>query len=144
MHHLPGSNGCPPQQRLDARHQLLHVERLGDVIIRPQLQADDLVDDFAARREQQDGRSKSRRTDVATKVQPIPARKHDVKNDQIEGQRRGFLVSLLPIGDKIHLIAVFAQAIAQCHAQRFFVFYQQNVFLHSCATRSAAFSAPTT
>ena len=38
----------PAQHRLDAREQLAQIERLGDVVVGADLEADDLVDRVAA------------------------------------------------------------------------------------------------
>jgi hypothetical protein len=43
-----------PQQRADARNQLLGRERLGDVVVRARLEAGDLVELFGARGEEDD------------------------------------------------------------------------------------------
>src|SRR5207249_7370101 len=44
-----GDRRRPAQHGADARQELPWIERLGEVIVRPELEADDLVDVFAAR-----------------------------------------------------------------------------------------------
>src|SRR2546426_4855218 len=52
---VPARRGRAAQQRLDAREQLQHAERLGDVVVGAEPEPPDLVGFLTARREDEDG-----------------------------------------------------------------------------------------
>ena len=80
---------------LDAAHQLAQAERLGQVIVRTQLQADHLVDLIVPGRQEEDGRLGARRPQAAQDLEPIHPRQSHVQDDQIGRLLRGELQALL-------------------------------------------------
>jgi hypothetical protein len=62
----------------------------------------------------------------AAHADAVAPRQHDVENDQVEGLLRRFVEPLIAVDRAIDEIPFFPQAIAQRHAQRVFVFYEQN------------------
>ena len=86
--HRRAARGVPPsgspQQRLDARAQLLRAERLRDVVVGAHLEREHLLRFLRARGEHQDRRPETRLADVAADVEAVPAGQHDVEHDQIE------------------------------------------------------------
>jgi len=85
---------CLSQPGLNPGHQDIHVEGLGDVVNRPELEAQHLIQGTPSRGEEDD-----RRADLGAKsrqsIQTIDAGKADVKQDQVgmvsSGQRQGVL-----------------------------------------------------
>ena len=88
-----------PQLGLDARQQLDHLERLRDVVVGAELQADDLVDDLPARGEHDDRRLDAAFAQLAHDVEAAEARQHDVEetrsNASAEARSRPLSPSVL-------------------------------------------------
>lgn len=81
----------PPQDRANPRHQLARAEGLGDVIVRPQLQAQHPI--LLHPRRQDDDGHPGLPSDGATDVEAIHARQHRVQDDKVgplppEGMQR--------------------------------------------------------
>src|SRR5215469_14978708 len=79
----PGAVRAAPQQGFDARDQFAHIEWLGDVVVRSQLQADNLVDGFAPRREYKDRSCIVPLTQLAAYIEATNAWQLHVKQNQI-------------------------------------------------------------
>ena len=75
-----------PQLRLDTSEQFHHLEGFGDVIVRPEPQAGDLVDHLPFRGEHDHRRVDAALSEIAQHVEAIEARKHHVEQHQIEGR----------------------------------------------------------
>ena len=73
----------PAQVGLDARHQLARGERLGDVVVGAQLQAEDLVELLAARR-QHDDRDVALGADALADLEPVEPGQHQVEHHQVD------------------------------------------------------------
>ena len=84
-----------PQQRGDARHQLTHAERLGEVVVGAALEAEDLVGLGVARRQHQDRRAAvhGAGADRPADGDAVEIGQHQVEQNQIEalgvGARQG-------------------------------------------------------
>jgi hypothetical protein len=98
QHPLRHTPRCPPapaapQHGSDARQQLAWIARLGQIVIRPHLKADDSVDRIAPTGEH-DHRQLVTGAQLLQQLQPALARHHDVEHQQIglslrqPGQRR--------------------------------------------------------
>src|SRR5665811_1383451 len=85
----------PPEKRLDPAHQLAQAERLCQVVVRPQLQANDLVNLVVTGRQDQDGHLALRRPDPAEDLESVHARQADVEHHEIRGLVRRELQALL-------------------------------------------------
>src|SRR5215831_8206250 len=72
--------------------------------------------------------------------------KHYVENDQIKRQAGCLVQPFLSVLCEIHDVAFTTETITQRHSQAFFVFDQQNAFVHGCSsvlpTLSPFFTAP--
>ena len=70
---------------MDARDELFRIKRLDDVIVRPQLQADDPIGDLVARRQHDDGHVRRRRISAqfAAYLPARNVREHQVEDDQV-------------------------------------------------------------
>src|SRR5207245_7981063 len=106
------------------------VQMLRDVIVVHEYKANHLVDRLPARGEQENGRSQACLPDVAAEIEAIAQRQHDIQDDQVKRQTCRLVESLLAVAGKVDHVALAAEAVRQGHAQRFFVFYQQNIFIH--------------
>ena len=82
----------PAQHRLDARHQLARAERLGQVVVGADREADDLVDLLGAGGQHQDVGVREL-ADPPADLQAVDAGQHQVEDDQVRarvaGQREG-------------------------------------------------------
>jgi hypothetical protein len=76
----------PPQQRPDARDELAHPERLGQIVVRAALETVDLVGLLAPRGQHEDREVLEVRLppDRAADGNAVEARQHHVEHDQIE------------------------------------------------------------
>ncbi len=74
-----------PQHRTDPRQQLAGVEGLGEVVVRADFEANDLVDIFALGGEHDDGQARPlrRRADLAAHVETVHAGQHQVEQDDV-------------------------------------------------------------
>src|SRR3954453_17912287 len=84
-----------PEQRPDPTEQLAQRERLGDVVVRPELQADHLVEFVAPRGQEQPGCLRARRAQAPQDLEAVDAGKLDVEDDEVGGLGRREGESLL-------------------------------------------------
>src|SRR6188472_1517159 len=85
----------PPEERPDAAQELAKGERLGHVVVGAELEAHDLVELVAARREEQHRRLGARRAEAAQHLEPVDARELHVEDDEVRCLGRGVLQALL-------------------------------------------------
>src|SRR6185436_9812101 len=85
-----------PQQCLDTREQLHHLERLDEVVVGAELQSDDTIDNLPARGQHQDRRLDSALAKCAAHIEATAAWQHDVEQDGVE--RAGATASKSPDG----------------------------------------------
>src|SRR3990172_7799561 len=76
------------QDRLDAGDELARVERLGQVVVCPDLEPDDLVDVLVAGGKHEDGDVRPL-ADAPADVDPVQVGEHEVEDDQRRRVRRG-------------------------------------------------------
>jgi hypothetical protein len=108
----PGQGARAAQNAVDACQQLARVERLGEVVVRAHLQADDAVDLVAARREH-DYRQPGARSQVAAQAQAVLARQHDIEHDEVGAARLQDAPHLAAVGGARDAKAVALEVIAQ-------------------------------
>ena len=103
------------QQRVDPRHHLAGVERLGDVVVGAQLQAHDLVGVFHARGQHDDRRGGQRLVGAhdARDLPTVEVRHHQVEDDQVGPLAAQHVQRGLAIGGGEHLVAGLLQVAAQ-------------------------------
>ena len=73
---------CPPQDRIDPRHQFARAERLGDVIVAADLEAEDAINLLVAGRQKQDRRIRGL-ADLPADLQAVHLRHADIEHDQL-------------------------------------------------------------
>ena len=110
------------------QHELADAERLGDVIVRAELEADDAIDLFALRRENDDGD-----TLRAAVVLDRPADfgagdvgEHEIEQHQIRMLVVNQLEAVLPLGRREHVVAGHSQVVIEHLANIGFVFDDEN------------------
>src|SRR5688500_4109934 len=79
------------QERLDAPQELGHLERLDQVVVGAQLEADDAIDALPLGRQHQDRRLHAALAQRPADVETVSAGQHDVKQDRVEGAGAGAL-----------------------------------------------------
>src|SRR5207342_745181 len=80
------AHGCSPQDGPDPSGQLSRRERLHDVVVRTELEANDAVDRLVLGRHDEDGDVRSR-SNVPAHVAPVPVREHQVQDDDVRTPR---------------------------------------------------------
>src|SRR5450759_4469036 len=121
----------PPEERLDPAHQLAQAERLCQVVVRPQLQANDLVNLVVTGRQDQDGHLALRRPDPAEDLESVHARQADVEHHEIRGLVRRELQALLAgTGDR-DLVALLLEGVLDTTRHRVLVFDDENGARHA-------------
>ncbi|MCY1425182.1 hypothetical protein D9M71_409650 [compost metagenome] len=99
-------SGLAAQYRLDASHQLIGVERLGQVIIGPEFQALDAAQLVALGGEHDDRDLVVCRAQPATGRKAVFARQHQVENHQMKDFTGQQSIHLLGIGHGSRTVAL--------------------------------------
>ena len=94
--------------RLDAAAELAHRERLGDVVVGAELEAEDLVD-LLRLGGQHDDRHRAARPQAPADLEAVDARHHHVEDDEVEGVLGEALERLLAVDGRDDLVAVLPQ-----------------------------------
>ena len=79
---LVGRQLRPPQQRTHTASELVDRERLRDVVVRAELEPDDLVELVVAG-SQHDDRDGAARPQALADLEPVEVREHDVEHDEV-------------------------------------------------------------
>jgi hypothetical protein len=100
----------PPQDRVDARHQLVRRERLDDVVVGAEPQPDDAVGLLAARGQQDDRKARARpalveRPQPPHHLQPVEAGEHQVEDHEVRPAVARQLERVRPVGGDARLVA---------------------------------------
>ena len=99
-----GAHLRPSQGGLDARAELAHGERLGDVVVGPQLQPEHLVD-LLGLGGQHDDRHRAAGPQAPAHLQPVHPRHHHVQHHQVERRLGEAVERLAPVGGQDDLVA---------------------------------------
>src|SRR5258705_5407986 len=137
-----GPAGRTPQQRLDASHQLEHIEWLGDVIIGADFQPVHLIAGLPASRQHQNRSNEPSLANVLANVETTFIGQHHVQNNQIKRNSCGFLESRISVSCAFYRVSFVSQTIAHRHAQRFFAFHEQYVSSHGVFAASTYLHFP--
>ncbi len=98
-----GAHVRAAQLRFDPRQQLVHAERLGQIVVGADLQSDHLVDFLVTRGQHQDRHMRHRRIQRvrphrAAQLQPVQARQHQVQYHQLRRVAANHLERLDAVG----------------------------------------------
>ena len=113
------------QRRLHAAAELAQRERLGDVVVGAELEAEDLVDLLGLRGEHDD-RHGAARAQAPAHLEAVEPGHHHVEHDEVE-RRLAEARQRLPAVDRLHdLVAVLAQRVAEQRLDRLLVVDEQD------------------
>ena len=115
-----------PQQGLDAAHQLAQAEGLGQVVVRAQLQADDLVHLLVARGQEQDRRLVARAAQPAQHLEAVDARQADVEDHEVGCVVRRELEAFFAVARDGDLVALLLECVLDAPRDGVFVLDDQN------------------
>ena len=101
---------------VNARRQLARVERLGQIVVGADLQADDAIDVLAAGREQNDGNDESP-PKLAQNLEAVLLGQHHIENDELVAAARRELDGACTRVMGLHLEPFAAQQLADQIAQ---------------------------
>ena len=115
----------PAENRLHTAAELPHREGLGDVVVRAQLETEDLVQLLGLRREHDD-RDRALRPEPSADVVPVDLRQHHVEHDQVELTLAEAVERLLARAGGDHVVPVLAQGIREERLDRPFIVDQKD------------------
>src|SRR6266852_8868471 len=116
----------PSHHRFQPRQKLHEAERLRDVVVGAELQADDLVDLLPARGEHDDRRVVATPAQLAADVEAALLRQHHIEDDHVVIAARCGVQSFFPIRCHLDDMLLEFEAIAQCDRHRRIVFHYEN------------------
>ena len=129
--HLPR----PARQRPDAGQQLAKCERLGEIVVRTNIQSGDPVIHRIARREHQDRRRHAAGAQLAAEVEARPTGQHHVEHDDTEVGIASAMAGVGQGGGAAHLIAMLAEADRDHFGEFGVVFHEQQAHMQKIAER---------
>ena len=115
-----------PQRRLHARAELAHRERLGDVVVRAELEPEDLVDLLGLRGEHDDRHRLALGAQAPADLEAVHPRQHHVEHDEIEDLLVEARERLAAVGRLDHLVAVPLQREGEKGLDRLLVVDEQD------------------
>ena len=132
---LPGSEPRPrrpagtpaAQDDLDPGHQLVALERLGQVVVGPDLEAGDPVHRLAERAQHDDAEIAAAAAQVACERQAVPVRQRQVEHDQVGGPGGKEPVQGRGVGGRPHRVAGALEHVRDELAHRAVVFNHDQV-----------------
>src|SRR5664280_939487 len=130
-----------PEQRLDPAHQLAQAERLGEVVVRPELEADDLVHLVVPGGQDQNRHLSVGRTDPAQDLKTVHARQADVEDDQVGRLVRREVQPLLAGPGDRDLVPLLLEGVLDAARDRVLVFDDQDGARHCRPDRTPAEAA---
>lgn len=113
----------PAKDRLDSRGQLTDIEWLCQVVIRTQLQPQDLVGRAIEGGQHQDG-SIAPGAQALEHLEAVNIGEHDVEDDKLERPAHQFRQCFAPTAGDFDLVAVLAKIVRDELDYRFLVVYQ--------------------
>ena len=122
-----------PQHRLHPAAELAHRERLGDVVVGAELEAEHLVDLLGPRGEHDD-RDRAARPDLAAHLEAVHPREHQVEHDQVEVVLAQAVERLLAVEGGHHVVALLAQRIGEQRLDRLLVVHEKDARGRACST----------
>jgi hypothetical protein len=100
----------PPQQRADPCGQLGEGERLGQVVVRADIQPADTVIDVITDREHEHRHPPAPLPELPAQLEAVHARQHDIQDDDVVGVLDGHPQAVLPGPGDVNRVAFLLQA----------------------------------
>src|SRR6185369_647911 len=132
------------EHRLDPAQELAQPEWLGEVVVGPELQADDLVDLFIPGREHEDGRLRAGRAEPPQDLEAVHARQADVEEDQVGSGGGGQLEAFLAGPRERDLVALLLEGVLEPARDGVLVFDDQDRGCHLPTKRTPGAARPPT
>ena len=107
-----------PQERLDPAHQLAQPERLRQVVVRAELEPDDLVDLVVAGGQDEDRRLRAGGAEPAQDLEAVHAGQADVEDDEVRRLVRRELEALLAGAGDGDLVALLLEGVLDARGRR--------------------------
>src|SRR4051794_10729447 len=101
----------PAQECLDPAHQLAQAERLRQVVVRAELEPDDLVDLVVAGGQDEDRHLRAGRTHAAEDLEAVDAGQSDVEDDEVRGAARRELEALLARPGELDVVTLLLERV---------------------------------
>ncbi len=114
------------KERLDPAHQLPQAERLCEVVVGAELQADDLVDLLVPGGQHEDRRLRPRGAQPPEHLEPVHAGQADVEHDEVRGLVRGEVEAFLAGPRDRDLVALLLERVLDTARDRELVFDDQD------------------
>src|SRR3954447_26001758 len=119
------------QKCLDAAHQLAQAERLRQVVIRAELEPDDLVDLVVTRGQNEDRHLRAGRTEAPQDLEAIHPGQPDVEDHEVGRLARRDLEPLLPGACDRDLVPLLLEGVLDATRDRVFVFDDEDGGCHA-------------
>src|SRR5882724_7592447 len=121
----------PPQDRLHPQDHLARAERLADVVVGPQLQADDAVDLLAAGGQHDDGHPGGRAVPLQQtgELQAVHPRQHEVEQDEVRRLAADRLQAAVPPAGGLDGETLLLQVVLQDLGDVGLIFDEQDAFV---------------
>src|SRR5439155_6530389 len=116
----------PSQEGADAAHQLAQAERLGQVVVGAELEADDPVDLLLASGQEEHRHLRAAGTQAAEDLEAVHAGQADVEDDEVRGPLEPFAEAVLAGARDGHLVALLGEGIFDPTRHRVFVLDDQD------------------
>ena len=100
-----------PQERLDPAQELAQAERLREVVVRTELETDDLVDLVVTGGQHEDRHLGTGRADAAQRLEAVDAGEAHVEDDQVRGLAGRDLQALLAGSGDADVVALLLQGV---------------------------------
>src|SRR6266545_514367 len=139
-HSLPEPRRMPPQAYADAGHQLAQGERLCDVVVSPDLEAEDPVDFLPLGGEHDDRRFDPLAAQLPADVQAAHARQHDVQEDQVRVLLDGEVDRGVAAAGFEDAVSLLLEVDLESLGDVLFVFYDQDLLHCQLASVTSAFA----
>lgn len=114
-------------------HELAVAHRLGQVVVRPQLEAQHAIDLRAPRGDDDDGDVPIGAPQEAADLEPVESRQHQVENDQVEALGPGGLERAAPVVLHAHAVTLILEVKARQPGQVGIVLDDEEATLGECS-----------
>src|SRR5262249_31319229 len=138
LHHGGSKIPNAPQEGANSRQQFFKLERLDQIVVSAAVQTFDAVVNRVTRRQHENGRVDSARTQFAANLIAVFTRQHHVQNDQVVIVYLSLIERRLALRYDVDGVTFLAQPFGHKSGHARFVFDQQNSHsLTPCKTLSA-------